>query len=110
MQYNLLHDSGFSHLCNKEFWEKWKELTSKKNTYLHLSLKILPKIWVKTIPFEKIMKQSYPINALHLWDATEKLLWHQQLVHPCDKYLYNSHKYIYGVQKFSDTTSKVLDQ
>ena len=56
------------------------------------------------------MKQPYPIHALNLSAATEKLLWHQKIVHPCYQYLYNSHKYIYGVPNFSNATSKVLDQ
>ena len=42
-------------------------------------------IWVKMISFEKIMKQSYPIHALHLWATNEKILWYQQLVHTCDQ-------------------------
>ena len=61
------------------------------------------------ITFEKLLKQSYPIHALNLRDATEKLLWNQQLGHPCDQYLYNAHKYIYGVPNFSHFTSKVLE-
>ena len=56
------------------------------------------------------MKQYYPIHTLYLWDATDNLLWHQKLGRPCNKYLYNAHKYIYGVPKFSDTISKVLYQ
>ena len=56
------------------------------------------------------MKQSYHIHALHLQDSTKKILWHQQLGHHCDKWLYNYHKYIYGVPKFIDNTYRVLDQ
>ena len=62
------------------------------------------------IPFEKLMKQSYPIHVLYIHTATEKLLRHQRLGHPCDQYLYNAHKYIDVVPKFSNATSKVLDQ
>ena len=62
------------------------------------------------IIFEKLTKKSYPIHALYLRDATEKLPRHQGLCHPCDQYLYKAHKYIDGSPKFSDTTSKVLDK
>ena len=62
------------------------------------------------IPFEKLMKQSYPIYALQLCYATEKLLWYQLLGYTCDKYLYNFQEYIYGVPKFSNTTYRVLYQ
>ena len=65
-QYTMLHDSEVSHLCNKYFWGNGKELTSKKDTDLHLPLKTLPRIWVKMTPFEKLMKQYYPIYALHI--------------------------------------------
>ena len=76
---------------------------------LYCTKKLL-RSWVKIITFEKIMKQSYPIHSLHLRADTEKLLWHHRLGHTCDKYLYNAQKYIYGVLKFRDSTSKVLDQ
>ena len=62
------------------------------------------------IPIEKLAKQEYPIHALHLQTATEKLLWNQKLDHYCDQYLYNPQKYIYGVPRFSKNTSQVLDQ
>ena len=110
MQYDLLHDQEYSHLRNKGFWEKCKELTPKKDADLHLELKKLPRIWVKMIPFEKLIKQSYPIHALNLRDDTEKLLCHHRLGHTCDQYLYNTHKYIDGVPKLSNTTYKVIDK
>ena len=62
------------------------------------------------IQFEKLMKKSYPIHALKLRAATDNRILHKQLVNPCHQYLYNTHKYIYGVPKFSNTTSKVLYQ
>ena len=37
IQYALLHNSYFAHLCNKEFWDKWKEITSKKDTDLYIA-------------------------------------------------------------------------
>ena len=60
-------------------------------------------------PFEKLTKQSYPIHFLQIQDDTEKRLWHQGPSHICDQYLYNAHKYIDRVPKFSDTISRVLD-
>ena len=57
------------------------------------------------IPFDKRMKQYYPIHVLHLWAATEKLIRQHKRGHNCDQCLYNAHKYIYGVPKFSKKTS-----
>ena len=56
------------------------------------------------------MKKSHPIHSLHLRDATKKLLLHQKLGHTCDKQLYNTHKCIDVISKFSYTTSRVLHQ
>ena len=39
MQYDLLYYSYFAQWCNKEFWEKWNEITLKKDAELHLALK-----------------------------------------------------------------------
>ena len=39
MQYSMLHDPEFSHLCNKEFLEKWRVIKPKKYADLHLELK-----------------------------------------------------------------------
>ena len=110
MKYYLLHDPEFSHLCNKEFWEKRKEITPRKDTVLHIELQKIPRRWVKMILFEKLTKQSYPIHAVHLRYSTEKIICHQRLGNTCDHYLYNAHKYIVVVTKFSDNTSKLLDQ
>ena len=95
---------------NKDFWLKWRELTSKKDVDLHITLKNLPRSWVKMISFEKNYVKYYPIHALHLQSDTEKLLCNHLPGHPCYQYLYNSHKYIYGVPKFSNPTSRVLYQ
>ena len=57
-------------------------------------------------PSETIIRATVPINIIR--SRTEKLLWHQRLGHPCDEYLYNAHKYIDGVPKFSRSAS-VLD-
>ena len=57
-------------------------------------------------PVETIIRATVPINIIR--NRTEKLLWHQRLGHPCDEYLYNAHKYIEGVPKFS-RSAPVLD-
>ena len=57
--------------------------------------------------FTNVVETAVPINAIRA--KTAKLLWHQRLGHPCDEYLYNAHKFIDGVPKFSQQTS-VLDQ
>ena len=110
IQYDLLHDSEFAYTCNKEFWRKWKELTPKKDSYLHLAIKKLTRSWFRMIPFGKIMIFLNPNHTLHLQDDTKKLLYYHQIGHNCYQYLYNFHKYIDGVPNFSNTTSKVLDQ
>ena len=54
---------------------------------------------VNICSFKRIMDKAIPIYALRA--KTEKLLWHQCLGHPCDKYLYNAEdKFIDGVPKF----------
>ena len=79
LQYALLHDSESANLCNKEFLVKWKEPKSKKGAELHIELKTLPRIWVNMIPFDKLMKQYYPIHSLHLRFFTEMIIWQQIL-------------------------------
>ena len=39
MQCDLLHDSEYEHLFNKEFWEKWRGIISEKDADLHLAHK-----------------------------------------------------------------------
>ena len=56
------------------------------------------------------MKQNYPIHTIYLRAVTYNIIRHQKLGHPCDQYLYKDHKYIGGVPKFSNATSKVLDK
>ena len=56
---------------------------------------------------DTMIDKAIPVNAIRT--RTEKLLWHHRLGHPCDEYLYNAHKYIDGVPKFSQESS-VLDQ
>ena len=63
--------------------------------------------WGSFIPFRAMIEESIPINAIKA--RTAKLLWHQRLGHPCDEYLYNAHKFIDGVPKFSRQSS-VIDQ
>ena len=57
--------------------------------------------------YTSVVDTAIPINAIRA--KTAKLLWHQRLGHPCDEYLYNAHKFIEGVPKFSRQSS-VLDQ
>ena len=49
-------------------------------------------------PFRELILQSIPVNKIHI--ETERILWHQRLGHPCNKYLYSAHKFIDGVPKF----------
>ena len=56
---------------------------------------------------KKIVDKTIPIYAIKA--KTEKLLWHQHLGHPCNKYLYNMHKFVTGVPKF-DWQTPLLDQ
>ena len=57
--------------------------------------------------FKSVIETAVPMHSIRA--KTAKLLWHQRLGHPCDEYLYNAHKFIEGVPKFSRQTS-VLDQ
>ena len=74
MQCDLLHDSEYEHLFNKEFWEKWRGIISEKDADLHLAHKKLPRIWVNIICFEKLMEQYFLIHAIYLRATTEKIL------------------------------------
>ena len=54
-----------------------------------------------------IIEES-PVSNIHteitvhqLSKRTERMLWHQRLAHCGDQYLYNAHKHINGVPKFS---------
>ena len=49
-------------------------------------------------PFRELIIQSVPVNKVRV--ETERVLWHQQLGHPCDEYLYSAHKFIDVVPKF----------
>ena len=42
------------------------------------------------------------IPILSIKRRTCRLLWHQRLGHPCDRYLYGAHKSITGVPKFTE--------
>ena len=64
---------------------------------------------LKKVPFRQNIFDSTPIHALRV--KTERMLWHQQLGHPCDEYLYNAHKTVDGVPKFANIDKhSVLDQ
>ena len=49
-------------------------------------------------PFKKLIIQAIPIWKIRA--NTLRILWHQQLDHPCDEYLYSAHKFIDGVPEF----------
>jgi hypothetical protein len=59
------------------------------------------------IPFAQLMRPNVPVLAIR--KRTEKLLWHQRLGHVSDNYLYNAHKSIDGVPRFS-REDPVLDK
>ena len=50
------------------------------------------------LPYVEWIQRATPLKAICA--QTERLLWHQQLGHPSDYYLYTAHKYIDGVPKF----------
>ena len=72
----------------------------KKSVSLILTLILLNLLF-------NVVETSIPIHAIRA--KTAKLLWDQRLGHPCNEYLYNAHKFIDGVPKFSGQTS-VLNQ
>ena len=47
-----------------------------------------------TTPFYELIVQSIPVNKTCV--ETEQILWHQRLSHPCDEYLYYTHKFLFG--------------
>ena len=80
-----------------------------KHQQLNQSLCDIPHMFkgVNIRRLKKIVNKTIPVYAIKA--KTEKLLWHQQLGHPCDEYLYKAHKFISGVPKF-DRQTPVLDQ
>ena len=53
--------------------------------------------------FRELIIQSIPVNKIRV--ETERVLWHQRFVHPCDEYLYSTHKFIDGVPKFKQQSN-----
>ena len=53
---------------------------------------------LEATPLQDLLLQSIPINNICV--ETERILWYQWLGHPCDEYLYSTHKFIDGVPKF----------
>ena len=112
LQSAKLSDPLFADSCKASV--KTNIASHKQNLHALLTdnLKALPRAWVNSIDFHSIVDQhltphSVPVQAIKA--KTEKLLWHQRLGHPCDQYLYDAHKHIDGVPKFSKITT-VLDQ
>ena len=102
---------------NKSFIESCKQavdieiahVKALKHQQLNQLLPDVPHMFkgVNIRGLKTIVDKSIPVYAIKA--KTKKLLWHQQLGHPCDKYLYNAHKFITGVPKF-DCQTPVLDQ
>ena len=57
-----------------------------------------PQAAIEATPLKDLLLKSIPVNKIRV--ETERVLWHQRLGHPCDKYLYSAHKFIDGVPKF----------
>ena len=93
-----------------------QEYKTKTRLSLKNSLKLLPHHLQKTVKYDIpkwersiqlndiLERDTIPINALYIRTQTERLLWHQRLGHPCDKYLYKAHTAINGVPQFKTTT------
>jgi hypothetical protein len=106
MRFALAHDNNFINECAHAVELNLERFKQNKHAELADNLRILPSSW-KSIPFQDIFDDNIPVN--HIKATTEKLLWHQRLGHPCDKYLYAAHKSIIGVPKFKQET-EVLNQ
>lgn len=72
---------------------------------LREEMKHLPRAF-HDLPFHEYIQEYTPVHAI-CKDVTH-LLWHQRLGHPSDNYLFNAHKHVDGVPKFTTVTS-VLD-
>ena len=80
-----------------------------KHQQMNQSLRKIPQMFkdVSLHGLKHVINKSIPVYAIKA--KTDKLLWHQRLGHPCDKYLYNAHKFIDGVPKF-DRQTPILNQ
>ena len=105
-------DPEFAKACSDGVIANIEWYKNNVHELLTNNLKSVPQVWVNSIDFHALVENSItphsaPIQAIKA--RTEKLLWHQRLGHPCDAYLYDAHKHIQGVPKFSKITT-VLDQ
>ena len=55
-----------------------------------------------------IIGKAIPVCAICA--RAEKLLWHQQISHPCNECSHDAHKLIASVPDFEQQTTAVLDQ
>ncbi|MCE2995760.1 MAG: hypothetical protein LW863_09190 [Flammeovirgaceae bacterium] len=78
----------------------YRVYTIQKHMYdtLHLDLKLLPNADSK-LPFHEYIHAR--TDVLSIKADAERLLWHQRLGHPSDYYLFNAHKYVDGVPRFT---------
>ena len=111
--YALANDPVFARKC---FEAHVLAVVSHHQTYLatmEQQLSSMPhselKKALKQVPYRKLIVDEAPINAIHV--KTKKMIWHQRLGHPCDKYLYNALKTVNGVPKFANQAKhSVIDQ
>ena len=97
--YAKLHDSQFSSDCATTVASALDLYLLQAHKDLQARLPGVPQSWKDTIALNALVNKSVPVHAIKT--KTEKLLWHQCLGHPCDWYLYNAHKFIDGVPKFT---------
>ena len=97
--YAKLHDSQFASDCATTVASALDLYLLQAHQDLRARLPSVPQSWKDKVPFHALVDKSVPVHAIKA--RTEKLLWHQRLGHPCDRYLYDAHKYIDGVPKFT---------
>ena len=102
-------DKSFTESCRQAVDIEIAHVKALKHQQLNQLLCDIPQMFqgVNIRRLKRIVDKTIPIYAIKA--KTEKLLWHQRLGHPCNKYLYNAHKFITGVPKF-DCQTPVLDQ
>jgi hypothetical protein len=101
------NDPSFATLCANSVRATIQSVRLQRQDALRDALRRVPRNWLHQVAFHDIVDHHIPVHAIK--SRTEKLLWHQRLGHPCDRYLYDAHKSIIGIPQFKRET-EILNQ